>query len=418
MRVLMLTWEYPPRVVGGLARHVYHLAGALSGRGVEVHVLTCGQEGSVPRETQARVTIHRVQPYPVTTPGFLPWVLQLNVAMLEQGVSIMEGEGPFDLIHAHDWLVALAARALKHLYRTPLIATIHATEHGRHQGLHNPDQRYISGVEWYLTYEAWKVICCSQYMKSDLMSVFGLPPEKLAVIPNGIDPGQLAADPLAPGRSPNVLFVGRLVPEKGVSVLLDAAPRVLEACPEARFIVVGSGPAASELQHRAAGAGVGDRVTFAGYVDDETLAKLYRLAAVAVFPSLYEPFGIVALEAMASGAALVVSDTGGLAEIVEHEVNGIKTEPGNARALAEHIIRLLTNEPTRQRLVAAAYQKAVRDYSWPGIAAATFGVYTATVAAHRDSSWRRDLSSEMIRRARALGRQMLAGQYGQGETHG
>ena len=408
VRVVMLTWEYPPRVVGGLARHVYHLSRALTSVGAEVHVLTCGQEGSPAREVQGRVVVHRVMPYPLSAPGLLPWVLQLNVAMLEQGASIMEEAGPFDLIHAHDWLVALAARGLKHRYRTPLVATVHATEHGRHQGLHTPEQRYIGSVEWYLTYEAWKVICCSQYMRSDLMSVFGLPAGKLAVIPNGVTTGG-GQEPPGGARSRQVLFVGRLVPEKGVSVLLEAASYVLEACPDAHFTVAGSGPAAAELHRQAYQLGVIERVTFTGYVDDATLAGLYRRAAVAVFPSLYEPFGIVALEAMALGATVVVSDTGGLAEIVEDGVTGLRAEPGNAQALAEAITGLFTDEPRRRRLAVGAYHRVKQHYAWPGIARDTMRVYRATVAEHRAGPWRRDLPSELMRKARAFGRLVLDG---------
>lgn len=406
VRVLMLTWEYPPRVVGGLARHVYHLSRALADAGAKVQVLTCGQEGSPSREVQGRVVVHRVTPYPLSAPGFVPWVLQLNVAMLEQGASIMEEAGPFDLIHAHDWLVALASRGLKHLYRTPLVATIHATEHGRHQGLHTPEQRYIGSVEWYLTYEAWKVICCSQYMRSDLMSVFGLPPEKLAVIPNGVT----TAGALPPGaRRGQVLFVGRLVPEKGVTVLLEAASYVLEACPDTHFTVAGSGPSAPELHRLSAQLGLRERFTFTGYVDDATLAGLYRRAAVAVFPSLYEPFGIVALEAMALGAAVVVSDTGGLAEIVEDGITGMRVQPGNARALAGAIIDLLTDEPRRQRLAVSAYHRVKQDFAWPGIARDTLRVYRAIASEHRASPWHREMPFEIMRKARAWGRQVLAG---------
>lgn len=405
MRVLMLSWEYPPRVVGGLARHVYHLAKNLGQSGVEVHVLTAGQDGVPPRERRGRVMVHRVASYPLVAPDFLTWVLQLNLALLEQGVALMEDYG-FDLIHAHDWLVALTARALKHLYRTPLVATLHATEHGRHQGLHNASQRYISGVEWYLTYEAWKVICCSQYMKSDLVSVFNLPAEKVVVIANGVDPGLGDGGDHHP-RQPVVLFVGRLVPEKGVGVLLDAAPRVLEVHPQARLVITGTGPAAADLRAHAAALGLGERVIFTGYVDDGELARLYRSAAMAVFPSLYEPFGIVALEAMAAGTPVIVADSGGLGEIVEHEVTGLKVEPGNPRALAAAVIRLLDDPRRGRELARAARHQALSRYSWPAIAAATAALYVATTSEHRRSGWRRDLSGQVIRRARALGRQVL-----------
>ena len=251
--------------------------------------------------------------------------------MVEYAVSLVNSLAELDLIHAHDWLVAYAGRALKQAYKVPLIATIHATEYGRNQGLHNDLQRYISDVEWWLVYEAWRVIVCSSYMSKELQRVFQAPTDKLRIVPNGVDlkryqrTGQELSRPsFATPEEKIVLFVGRLVQEKGVHLLIEAIPKILHYCSGVKFIIAGRGPAEDYLKNKAMDLGVANRIYFTGYIDDETRDLLYREAAVAVFPSLYEPFGMVVLEAMAARTPVVVADVGGLSEIVAHEVNGLK----------------------------------------------------------------------------------------------
>ena len=146
MRVAMLTWEYPPRIVGGLAMHVYDLSTALARSGMEVTVITVNDQGLAEREELEGVRLIRVYPYDLPSRDIVNWAVQLNVAMLEKAVQEINREGPFHLVHAHDWLVAYAGRALKHSHQIPLIATIHATEHGRNNGLHNDVQRDISNT--------------------------------------------------------------------------------------------------------------------------------------------------------------------------------------------------------------------------------------------------------------------------------
>ncbi|MGB9920508.1 MAG: glycosyltransferase family 4 protein [Moorellales bacterium] len=392
MRVLVLTWEYPPHQVGGLGRHVAGLSRALADLGPEVHVLTRGEDGE---ERDGRIWVHRVRPYDVESLDFPTWVLQMNLALLERVMQLWPRQGPFDLLHAHDWLVAFCARALKHAWRRPLVATIHATEAGRNQGLHNPLQHYISRVEWWLTYEAWRVIVCSRHMRREVQGLFQLPEDKIKVIPNAVE----EEDPPAvePGFKERfahpaekiVFFVGRLVREKGAQVLLEAAPQVLSACPQAKFVIAGEGPQKEELARQAQGLGIGPKVYLTGYIDDQTLHKLYACAAVSVFPSLYEPFGIVALEAMAAGCPVVVSDTGGLGEIVRHAETGLKALPGNAFSLANQITYMLQH-PDRAREMADRARETVRRlYNWPLVAGLTLQVYREVLRSYRASRWGR-----------------------------
>lgn len=409
----MISWEYPPKNVGGLARHVWHLSKALARRGVEVHVVTVGDESLKQRQDDGGVRVHRVVPYRLSPPEFVPWVLQLNVSLLERAVSVLNDLDGVDLVHCHDWLGAFAGRALKHTYRVPLIATIHATEHGRHQGLHNAWQRYIGDVEWWLTYEAWRVICCSQYMQGELQSVFQLPADKIRAIRNGVDPAEFETrsnrkrEEFAHRSESIVFFVGRLVPEKGVQVLLDAIPEVRKVKPMTRFVIAGTGPSESWLKAKAYQMGVADQVRFTGYIDDPVRNSLYSWADVAVFPSTYEPFGLVALEGMAARCPVIVADCGGLSETVEHGVDGLKCRVGDSGSLAAEILHVLCDAQYAGYLRDNAYKKVTMDYTWGGVADETLSVYSEVLNDHRRSLWKSEAAGLRLPKPFALTRAFM-----------
>lgn len=391
LKVLMLSWEYPPMMVGGLSRHVYDLSQKLAEQGTEVHVLTCHVEGAPAYEQVGGVHIHRIRTYQAGSLSFMEWVFQLNLAMADYGANLIRHYGSFDLIHAHDWLMNKAAKALKHQFRLPLVATIHATEHGRNRGIYTDLQRSIHGQEWELAYEAWRVIVCSDYMKEELQTLFQVPADKLDVVPNGVNPELVQVpeidasirDRFALPWEKMIFFVGRIVTEKGVQVLLDSVPAVLAACPDAKFVIAGKGPMLEELKHRASGYIRDGKVIFTGFIDDYTRNQLFHMAHVTVFPSLYEPFGIVALEAMAAGTPVIVSGTGGLAEIVRHEEDGYTVLPGDVPSLTTHLIKMLKDEDKARAMAAQAMFKVLTEYNWDQIAANTMKTYEAIL--HHDS---------------------------------
>ncbi len=369
-RVLMLAWEYPPEHVGGLGRHVCHLGRALVRLGTQVTVLTRGA-GKTWSDEGVRVV--PALPYCLNPPEFLTWAAQFNVSLMECAVKEFAPD-EFDLIHGHDWLVAYACRALKHSWDLPLVATIHATEHGRQKGLHNPGQGHISETEWFLCYEAWRVITCSQYMRSEVCNLFGLPGDKVRVIPNGISPTWFFVK-RKPDPDPLVVFVGRLVPEKGPHVLVEAMPFILREFPKANLVLAGKGPMEGDIRRRMYELGLNSVVHLPGHLDDRGLKDLYSRAHVACFPSSYEPFGIVALEAMATGAPCVVGNAGGLAEIIEGGRTGLKVRPNDPPGLGEAIRGLLRDEDLRDDLSRSAREVAYTDYSWDDIARSTLEVY-------------------------------------------
>ncbi len=380
-RVLFLSWEYPPMTVGGLSRHAYDLSRFLVQEGWEVHVVTTAIEGSPANEVMEGVQVHRVTVPKPDGGEFIHWVFALNLAMINYCTEQLLEDYDFALLHAHDWLVYDAAKTLKDKSRLPLVATIHATEHGRNGGIHTDLQKRIHHVEWKLTYEARRVIVCSTYMKQEVEEIFQLPADKIDMIPNGVDPKQLAFHHETMGREkfalPHekmVLFLGRLVREKGAQVLLEAIPEILTTNPDAKFIFTGEGPMKAELMARATQLGVVQKTLFTGFVSDQDRNLLLGSAAAAVFPSLYEPFGIVALEAMAAGAPVVVSDVGGLFDIVHHEENGLTAYHGDAHSFAVQISRMLLDEEFAHRMAKVAKSEIDR-YDWSRIALETISVY-------------------------------------------
>jgi len=309
--------------------------------------------------------------------------------MLQYAIKLHR-EKPFDIVHAHDWMVTDAAWVMKSGLGIPFVATMHATEAGRMHGIHTDLQRYIHQLEWRLTFEAWKVIINSKSMLNELQNSFKLPLDKLVLIPNGTDPDLFSFkfDPntirgnFAAPHEQIILYVGRVVTEKGVQILLDAAPSVLSACPGARFIVVGTGYYLDEMRGKAQHLGISHNVQFMGYVSDDDLKKLYKIANVVCIPSLYEPFGIVALEGMAAQVPVVTSDAGGLTDFVEHGVTGITTYAGNASSLAWGLLEVLRNQELSDGLRKEAYDRVKNIYNWKLIAKRTLAVYEEVLSDH------------------------------------
>jgi glycogen synthase len=390
MNVLILSWEYPPIVAGGLARHVRKLSENLVGDdGLEVHVLTRGGRSTVREELLGGVHVHRVPE--TTTPtdldAFLAWVDRMNADMVAAGRELAEAA---DIVHGHDWLVADAADRLARHAGIPYLTTIHATEYGRHQGwVDKHPQSYIHAAETWMATRAEHVITCSHYMRGHVADVYGLDERRVSVIPNGIDPEDLqpAAPPdldalRAQFAAPDeklVLLVGRLVYEKGFQLALDALPGLIRRLGNVRYLVAGSGTHEAELKAQAAKLGIAGDGTFLGWIGDDVLHSLYRIADLTVVPSIYEPFGLVALEAMASGCPCIVADTGGLREVVPNHDVGLRFRAESPRSLAHWVARVLTDEALRDRLVTEASEHVLR-FDWADIAVQTAAVYRSVAA--------------------------------------
>ena len=384
--VLILSWEYPPLIEGGLARHVRKLSENLVAIGTEVHVLSRGDDSMPAEEEVDGVWVHRVREpsRPSDLSEFVAWIEHMNADMLAAGVELGD-RFDFDLVHGHDWLVAVAGDHLANRFRCPLVMTIHATEYGRHQGwVDKHPQSHIHGVERWIVNRADRLIVCSHYMREHVVDIFGLEESDVAVIPNGIDPLDLQpVDDLhtlrASFATPDqrlILLVGRLVYEKGFQLALEALPGLIARLGNVRFLVAGSGTAEQDLKEQATRLGLDDHGIFLGWIGDDVLHSLYRIADLTVVPSLYEPFGLVALEAMASGCPCIVADTGGLREIVPADERvGLRFHGGDAVHLEAMIERLLVDDELRDRLVSQASEH-VLAFDWADVATQTAAIYS------------------------------------------
>ena len=408
MKILMLTWEYPPRVVGGIARVVYDLSHRLIKDGHEVTVITY-REGNAPYyEDDKGVKVHRVDNYMINPNNFIDWIMQMNFNMITEANKIIAEEGNFDIIHAHDWLVASAAKTIKNSYNIPIVATIHATEAGRNSGIHDETQRYINDTEWMLTYEATEVIVNSNYMKSEIQRLFGLPFEKINVVANGVNLNKFTGIDrdytfrrrFAMDNEKIILFMGRLVNEKGVQHLIAAMPKILACYHDAKLVIAGKGGMLDELRAEADALGLGNKVYFAGYLGGKDVERMYKAADISVFPSTYEPFGIVALEGMLAERPIVVSDAGGLGEIVEHRETGMKSYCGNANSIADSILELLYNPELYENIVRKAKAKVKNNYNWAKIAQDTHFTYQKAICETMAERQRKQNEQEVAQKAK------------------
>ncbi|HEY2224610.1 glycosyltransferase family 4 protein [Actinomycetospora sp.] len=399
MRVLLVSWEYPPVVVGGLGRHVGALATHLADAGHDVVVLTrqpTGTDASTHPTTDTLVEGVRVvrvaedPPHLEFTADLVAWTLALGHAMVRAALPVLRDWAP-DVIHAHDWLVAHAATALRDLADVPLVATVHATEAGRHGGwLSAPLNRQVHSVEWWLANAADAVVTCSRAMRDEVAGLFDVDPDGITVLHNGIDASGWSASPesavahrshLTSGRrhvhigSPTLVTFGRLEWEKGIQDVIAALPAIRRAHPGTRLMVAGTGSHAGWLADRARAARVRRAVTMLGHVDDVALVDLLGRASAVVLPSRYEPFGIVALEAAAAGAPLVASRAGGLGEVVLDGITGLSFDPGDVAGCAAAVIAALDAPGAAHRRAVTARERLASDFAWPAIAADTAALY-------------------------------------------
>lgn len=396
MRVLHLSWEYPPHIVGGLGRHVYDLAQAQSVRGDDVVVVAAAAPGVVEppagrlglAPARGEVRLVRVEPGPprlaFSTANLLAWVSGLEHAMIRAVIELGRDWRP-DVVHCHDWMVAQAGATVRLALGPPLVATIHATEAGRAQGwVSSPLNTAIHAVEWWLANSADAVIACSGHMAEEINKLFGVAGPRVRVIPNGIDLAawarseDLARDARAEvvgSGGPLVVYTGRVEWEKGVQTLIAAAPQLRAAFPGIRLLVVGRGSHLPVLRNQVARMGLQDVVGFAGWVAEERMHALVAGADLAVVPSLYEPFGLVALEAAALGTPLVVANTGGLAEFAAAGACAGIFQPGDPQSLAAAAIAALSDESLRRGRLSAATAALAERHQWTELAQLTAGAY-------------------------------------------
>ncbi|WP_036436426.1 glycosyltransferase family 4 protein [Mycolicibacterium mageritense] len=405
MKILMVSWEYPPVVVGGLGRHVHHLATALAAAGHEVVVLSRRPADTDPSTHPStdeisegvRVVAAAQDPHEFAFGSdMMAWILAMGHAMMRAGLAVRDELGERwvpDLVHAHDWLVAHPAIALAEFFDVPLVSTIHATEAGRHSGwVSGPISRQVHAIESWLVHESDSLITCSASMSDEITELFGPALAETHVIRNGIDAALRPFAPRQPRQGPpQLLYVGRLEYEKGIQEAIAALPRIRRAHPGTTLTIAGDGTQQEWLIEQARKHKVLKATRFVGRLGHDDLVRALHTADAAVLPSHYEPFGIVALEAAATGTPLVTSNVGGLGEAVINGQTGMSFAPRDVAGLAAAVRAVLDDPDAAARRAVAARERLTSDFDWNTVAAETAQVYLAAKRGEREPHRRRPI---------------------------
>jgi glycogen(starch) synthase len=401
----MVSWEYPPVVIGGLGRHVHHLATALAQAGHEVVVLSRRPSGTDPSTHPStddiaegvRVVAAAQDPHEFDFGSdMMAWTLAMGHAMVRAGLTIKgQRNRPWvpDVVHAHDWLVAHPAIALAEYFDVPLVSTIHATEAGRHSGwVSGPISRQVHAIESWLVHESDSLITCSASMSDEITELFGPGLAETRVIRNGIDAARWPFAERPARRGPaHLMYLGRLEYEKGVHDLIAALPRIRRTHPGTMLTIAGTGTQQKWLTEQARKCKVLKAISFAGHLDHDQLVTLLHTADAAVLPSHYEPFGIVALEAAATGIPLITSNVGGLGEAVIDGVTGTSFPPRDVARLAVSVRTVLDDPVRAQQMAVAARERLTSDFDWHSVADETAQVYLAAKRGEREPHRRRTI---------------------------
>lgn len=410
MKMAVLVYEYPPKIVGGLGTYAAEITRKFVLLDHDVTVFTMNDDtGSLPtRELWRGIEIHR--PLHIDVSDSLPDVIAEDIRKWGRGIhlfskilvynyltaskmvnELVRSEGYlFDIVIAHDWLSAMGGIAIKRELDMPFVFHVHSSEKGRTMG---NGSEVVSNVELRAAQTADMVVTVSNAMKEELIGL-GFPSEKIRVVYNGVDPQKYSIEEVSNEKVQAVrqqyglkdndvmlLFLGRLVWVKGVDKLIAAMPHVLQKIPNAKLVIVGIGDMREYLERMVQNLKLQDIVKFRfEFIPEEERIAHYAACDVATFPSVYEPFGIVALEAMSMQKPVVVGATGvsGMREIVVpsgQEQCGFHVNPNDPADVAWGIVNAVQDPQRRLQLGQNGRKKVLQEFSWDVIAKKTIQVY-------------------------------------------
>ncbi len=410
MRLAVLVYEYPPKIVGGLGTYAAEITRKFVLSENDVSVFTMNDDkGDLPtRELWRGIEIHR--PLHIDVSDSLPDVVAEDVRKWGRGLQffskilvynylsaakivneLVKKEGfKYDVLVAHDWLSVIAGVTAKRELGLPLVFHVHSTEKGRTLG---NGSEVVSSIEYRGGQMADLVITVSNAMKEELIEL-GFPKDKIQVCYNGVDPNKYSLQQVNQEKRREirerygltdddemVLFIGRLVGVKGVDKLIMAIPHVLQKVSNAKFVIVGLGGMEDHLKAMVKGLKLEEAVKFRfEFIPEEERIAHYAACDLAVFPSLYEPFGIVALEAMSMEKPVVVGAAGvsGMKEIVVSSGSGqcgFHVNPNEPVDIAWGIVSCLQNQDRKQELGKNGRKRVLAEFTWEAIAKKTLATY-------------------------------------------
>ena len=376
MKVAMIGWEYPPFKAGGLATHCYGLTRSLSDKNTKVYFFMpkTKHKTSSDKKNLEIIEVGETEIFPYDRPNdkalagmFFEAVHRYNTLVVTRVKATAKAQGKFNLIHSHDWLTMEAATKLKDEMGVPWVLSIHSTEYDR-SGWLNPNQWFIDlereGME-----KADKIIAVSHFTKRIIVEKYGIDPNKISVVHN-------AVYPLEEGKKQDlVLFLGRLTIQKGAGFFLKAAKKVLEYEQSPQFVVAGIGDMLPELITQAVDLGISDKVIFTGRLTEDEVKHIYGISSVYVMPSVSEPFGITALEAISAGTPTIASKTAGFSEAFN---NCLKVDFWDTDEMANKVISLLRYGPLHKTLSKEG-KREIELFTWDRVADKTIDVYNGVL---------------------------------------
>ncbi|MDH5448324.1 MAG: glycosyltransferase family 4 protein [Candidatus Bathyarchaeota archaeon] len=414
MRLAVMVYEYPPKIVGGLGTYAAEITRKFVLLENDVSVFTMNDDkGALPtRELWRGIEIHR--PLHIDVSDSLPDVIAEDVRKWGRGIQffskilvynylsaskiinelVKKEDFKYDVLVAHDWLSVIAGVTAKRELGLPLVFHVHSTEKGRTLG---NGSEVVSSIEHRGGQMADLVITVSNAMKGELIEL-GFPKEKIRVCYNGVDPDKYSPKQVDEAKLKEIresyglkdkdemiLFIGRLVWIKGVDKLIMAMPHVLQKVPNAKLVIVGLGDMEEHLKSMVKGLKLEDAVKFRfEFVSEEERIAHYAACDLAVFPSLYEPFGIVALEAMSMEKPVVVGASGvsGMKEIIiadGSEQCGFHINPNDPVDIAWGIASCLQNQNRKQMFGKNGRKRVLAEFTWDAIAKKTLDIYREVV---------------------------------------
>ncbi len=368
MKVAMLGWEYPPFKVGGLGTHCYGLTHGLAEKNVHIDFYMPKLRQKVKSDNKNIKIIEVGEPgdaiFPYDRPDdkalggkFFDLVYRYN------NLLAARVKGNYDVVHVHDWLTMKAGVQIKEKLHIPLVLTVHSTEYDR-AGMLYPNQWFID-LEREGMQKADRIIAVSNYTKKIVVEKYGIPAEKITVIHNAVYPTEEEGE-----KKPLVLFLGRLTIQKGPEFFLKAAKKVLEY-EDAKFVIAGVGDMMPKLINQAVDMGISNKVVFTGKLSDEEVQHIYKISSIYVMPSVSEPFGITALEAISAGTPTIVSRSAGVSEVLK---NCFKVDFWDTDEMANKIIALLRYDSLHSTMRQSS-KREVQLFTWDRVADQTLRVY-------------------------------------------
>lgn len=387
----MFGWEFPPLSSGGLGTACYGLTKSLSKKGVEItfvvpYSFDIDSPDFINLISAGNIKIRKIasalQPYlssqeykkslgKKSEPKIYGSTLFDEVHRYTLAAEKIAEEEDFDVIHCHDWMTFGAGIRAKKKKSKPLVLHVHSTEHDRTGG-HQVNQ-YVYDLERNGMHNADKIIAVSNFTKNKIVTHYTVPADKIKVVHNAVDFSQHCHDENFEIKKTDrvVLFLGRVTLQKGPDYFVYAAKKVLEQEKNVKFIIAGSGDMEPFIIEKAAELGVADKVLFAGFLNQDDVERAYKMADMYVMPSVSDPFGITALEAMKNKAPVIVSKQSGVSEVIRH---CLKVDFWDVNEISNKIVSLLRYKPLHETLKENAYFE-VKKFNWDTPAEKCIEVY-------------------------------------------